>query len=707
VIDYHASIQGAVSMNGLLVPTPGDFTSEYDSASGHVDLGRFNLKAGDYVLGHVDLGFDEPEFGVNAHHDIGEFDLGGASTLGGLGIKGKVGLTLVHHASRLTLQLGLPDIFSMGNRPAQGEVKFLIDNGGVHLDGAHLEAPTLFLGPLEVDNFFLDYQSNGDVWNGGADLKLAIGSPFALHARPPPPDNGVGFKGGEFDHAGATLEFAPESAPQLFPGIFLTQIGFSLGVHPTRFRGSIQLKALQILQIDGQLFLVLASPDEPYTFPAEGAGEELKPAVGRTFESTAFAAGGAASLSTPVGNLPLAHAFVLYEYPSYFEFEGGIGIHIAVVDIDGGVGGWIDIDKGKFNVEGHVDACVVHLACIGVVAVVSSRGIAGCGSIKVIFARVSAGFGYRWGDGVHIMIGTCDVGPYREQRAAVHSASNTTSFTVKGGLPNEMLEVTGAGDGPRFTLHGPHGEKYAMGSDRSRIEKNFGFVRESENDTTYFGIFKPSAGTWTLTLDSGSPSIKSFRQADGLRAPNIHGHVSGHGAVRTLHYRVAPRPGEQVTFAEQGKDAYSEIGRATGSHGKLRFKPSFGVGGRRNIVALVRSNGVVAHRIVVTTFKVPRPRKPARPRGLHVKRKGKVLKVRWKRAKRAKAYAVILETSDGARTMRVTRKRKITFKGVRKPLHGSVSVSGLRIDNAFGRASHARFKRVRKHHRHRRHHRHR
>jgi subtilisin-like proprotein convertase family protein len=699
LLGYHATIKGPVAINGLAIPLPKDAKSEYDTVTGSVGLGRQNLDLGSFRLGHVDLDTNVTEFGPKAVHHLGAVSLSGLPAIGGLGVGGEVTVDFIRHQTRVNVTVKLPNVFSLGaGKRAEGSVGLIGDNThAFRLDNGHLHVDTLFLGPLEIDQFDLDYQSQGNVWNGGADLKLPVSSPFVLHARPPPPDNGIGLAGGGFDHAGATVEFSPESAPQLFPGVFLTKIGVSIGARPTRFRGVVQLRAANIVQVDGQLILVLASPEQPYTFPAEGAGQELAPIVGHTFESTAFAAGGAISIATPIGNLPLASAYILYEYPAYFEFSGGFGVDLAVFSVNGRVGGFVDLDQGRFNVEGNLDACIADLACLNVASVVSSKGIAACGSIKVIFARVTAGVGYRWGDGVDVMFGSCDIGPYRAQRTGGRASAGGTSFHVGAGLPSEMLKVEGSGDAPKITVHGPHGETYSTGDDRSRVDPHFAFVREAANHTTYFGLLKPPAGTWTVTQDAGSAPIASLAVADGLPPPSVHGHVSGHGARRILHYKLKRLPGQRVIFAEQGADAYSEIGRTAKAHGTLRFRPSLGTGGKRKIIAIVEHNGLATQRIEVTRFHAPRSRLPRRPQGLQVKHTGSRLVVRWHASRGAVRYGVTVDPSGAARRMILTHKHKLTIHGVPGFLHGSVSVSGLRLDNRFGQPSRERFKSSRKH----------
>jgi hypothetical protein len=266
---------------------------------------------------------------------------------------------------------------------------------------------------------------------------------------------------------------------------------------------------------------------------------------------------------------------------------------------------------------------------------------------------------------------------------SAHSAAN--GFTLRPGLPFAALKFKGAGDAPALTLHGPKGETFSTGSGRSQTSGSFSFVRVAKAQTTYIGLKSPSAGKWTVSADAGS-TISSINQADGLPAPVITGRVLGTGPTRTLRYAIKAQPGFQVTFAEEGNEAYRELGKATRATGTLRFSPTFGHAGPRKVIALLSRNGLVTRKVDVTTFRISRPARPSRPGRVRVRRRGTSLLVSWGRSTGAVRYAVTLITNDGARRFVVTRKRVLTLRGVDTFLRGTVRVSGMRADNALGRA---------------------
>jgi PKD repeat protein len=693
-----ATITGAVAINGLALPVGDGVKTTYDAITSKLGLGTHSIDLGPVHLGNVDLNVTVPEFAPDGVHNLGVVDLSGLPGIGGLGLTGRATLDLVDGATRLNVNVKLPSLFTMGDEPAEGKVSFLVSNTSpFHVDNAHLGVGQMFLGPLEVDDFNLDYQSAGDVWNGTAKIKLpGTESPFELDVAPPPPDAGVGFRDGHFDHAGATLEFSPEAAPEIFPGVQLTHINFAVGTHPLRLEGGIRLTTADIVNVDGELLLALATPDEPYTVPG-GEPPGIDQLQGQTFDTTTIVAGGGVSLQTPVGELPLGNAYILYQPPGFFQFAGGVHVALGVFSVDGGASGFVDFAKRHFNIEANAQVCAGPVGCLGADAVVSSAGVGACGSVDVFFGSLSVGGGWRWGDLLpSIYFWGCDIGPYREQVRAARSAHGAqaagSGFTVPAGVPNFQIRLTGADDAPRVTLHGPKGETFDMGADDSRMVPGFAFVRESAAHVTQIGLLKPSAGQWTLTADPGSSAVQAIDTASGLPAPDIRATVSGTGATRTLHYAVRPQTGMTVAFAEEGRDAYHVIGAAMRAAGTLRFTPSFGRTGGRRIVAVISRGGVPQRDLKVASFRVSFGR-PAVPRHVRVTRTGTRLTVSWRPAADAARYSVLVQTSDTARVLVVTKRHRVTISGIERMLSGTVTVAGLRADNAAGHAGTARFRR--------------
>ncbi|MEP6954368.1 MAG: hypothetical protein ABI950_09940 [Solirubrobacteraceae bacterium] len=613
--------------------------------------------------------------------------------LGSFPFDGSIGLDFAYHRSQLPVHVTLPNVFTLGDGDAiEGAVTLSTDNqSSLRLDSVHVTVPDAFLGPMEIQNLFFDYQREGNAWSGGANI---VFPEISLLASPPPPDQGFGIKDGSFDHLGATLAFNP--AVELFPGVGLTHIGFTIGLNPTRFSGNVGLNALDVVDVDGSLVGVFASPGAPYTIPAD-AGAGLEPVAGRRLTSTSFAVGGDTSIVTPVGRIGLGSGYALYQYPDYAEFGGGFfyGFH-DIFSIDGHITGFVQVSRRRFDVEGGMHACVAVLGCTGVDAVISSNGIAACWSQPILFAHIDVGFGYHWGDSLpDIYLLGCDIGPYTAHAARAAQAGGARTVTIPAGLPFANVRVRGSGDAPRVTLTGPNGERVETpATENLADDARFVLVRQPQSDTTFIGIRHPAAGTWTITAQADSAPVLDVASANGLAAPDVHAQVAGTGLQRTLRYRVTPQPGQQISFAERGPATWRVLGSATSSHGVLRFHPDAGPAGQRQIVALVSHLGLPSREIRVADFHAAAPGAPGWPVHLRVVRTGRRLTVRWGASGGAVRYAVTVDLSDGRRLLFLRRGHVVRLAHVAPSDAVVVRVAGLDATNHHGRAATVRIARA-------------
>jgi hypothetical protein len=607
--------------------------------------------------------------------------------LGSFPFDGSIGLDFAYHRAQLPVHVTLPNVFTLGDGdPIEGDVTMSTDNSqSLQLDKVHVSVPDAFLGPMEIQNLFFDYQREGNAWSGGADI---IFPEISLRASPPPPDQGFGVRDGHLDHIGATLAFDP--ALEIFPGVGLTHIGFTIGLDPTRFSGNVGMQALDVVNVDGSLLGVFASPGAPYVIPA-GAGAGLEPVTGRKLTSTSFAVGGDVAIATPAGDISLGGGYLLYQYPDYAEFGGAFfyGIH-DVFSIDGHITGFVQVGAKRFDIEAGMHACVAVLGCTGVDGVISSNGIAACWTQSFGLFHIDVGAGYHWGDSFpDIYLLGCDIGPYTA-RASSADAAGARTFTLPGGLPFANVRLRGSGDAPRVTLTGPHGEKLVVpnGAD-TFADAQFALLRQPQSDTTFIGIKHPAAGTWTVTPDDGSAAVVDLSSAAGLPAPKITATVTGAGLDRTLHYHVAPEPGQHVSFVERGPATWRVIGQAKGASGQLRFTPAAGPAGGRQIVALVDHNGLAARELAVTRFDAAAPRPPSQPARLRVIRHGNVLAVQWAGGGTAVRYAATVSLSNGRRVqfLRPARFHALKVANVDPTLSAVVRVAGLDRTNHAGHAA--------------------
>ena len=102
---------------------------------------------------------------------------------------------------------------------------------------------------------------------------------FALGDVPPPegpqpPQNGVGFCGKSFSHAGGTLKFGgPIPKPQIFPGVLVDDINLGVQLNPALVRGGMTLSVASISTVHGDMLVIFATKSAPYNLSAaDGPG---------------------------------------------------------------------------------------------------------------------------------------------------------------------------------------------------------------------------------------------------------------------------------------------------------------------------------------------------------------------------------------------------------------------------------------------------
>jgi hypothetical protein len=139
-------------------------------------------------------------------------------------------------------------------------------------------------------------------------------------------------------------------------------------------------------------------------------------------------------------------------------------------------------------------------------------------------------------------------------------------------------------------------------------------------------------------------------------------------------------------FREEGSDSAKVLARSNKARGSVRFTPAAGKGRARRIVATVEQSGAPRDTLRVARYTAPAWRRPAKPRGLRVRRTGTNLLVSWKRAAGAARYMVFATSADGDRQvfMVPASRRSLRIAGVRRNHRAVVEVTGQRADNVAG-----------------------
>jgi hypothetical protein len=653
------------------------------SAAVSLNAGVLGLPAIPLKTGKLDWKF--PSKGNKLR--IADFSVAPAAALFGFNIDGTAAVDLAADKTggpraEVPVHLGLPGVFKdpTTGKGLTADVTLKADNERkLYLDALRVDLPHAFLGGLEINDLFFEYRKEESIWRGGAELIFPSG--HKLDAVPPPSTQGIGFRDGGLEYAGAELTF-PDPGVPVFSSVYLHRIGFTLETHPTRFTGTAQLTAgsaagRTLASIDGTVFVVFATPDEPFDIRgkrATGLGVDVSGKL------------------TMLDTVPLAEAHVMYLYPYYIEAGGKLEYHIIKDRLfaRASAGGWVDLGSGQFNIEAGADLCIdikVYSGCRGGSVVLSSRGMGGC--VSLWFADV--GGGIYWSGGGKIFFRSCDVGPFR---ATLSRASADGSFGVSVGrdAPFEAFEVVGRDAAPNVELSGPGGRRIATPEGGFLDTAEAAIWRGSGDDkSTWVLLPRAAAGSWTITPAEGS-AIASVRSAHGLAEPSVRAHVTGKGRKRALAYSVKPLPGQTVRFVERGPQTAHVLGTARRANGQLPFRIADGPAGKRTIVAVVENEGTVRKEITVARFRAPRPAVPAKPRGLRVKRARGGLTLRWKRVPGVTRYVIGVDVSDGRRLALGSRKASLRIPQIPANASARIRVAGLTATNIAGKRATARVK---------------
>lgn len=726
--------EGTVKVNGITFNGLPGHPLVFDPANRKIALGGVHLKLGAMTLYKGDLAWTVPEGDrvtlatidmktfsrTDAKADDSEaaLDLEGddGANVQGFQLAGEAKIELVKGGKAVfSGNVELPKVFTdaEGNG-LSGAVQVEASNeGGVKLSGIQIKAPLVFVGKVEVHNFWVNFagessgktestcnaDSPGIRWEGGAE-KVVLPTPDKLTVE----SVGVGFADGAFNYANGVLN-GGQPGLSIGGGIRVQRIAISLCAGPpVTVEGRIGLTAMPGANNDPRLQIpdagLLFKGGDPWSLRAEAPKALFKADREYTFKDVfvQYASSGAIDFGARV-NFALG-----------LKGPVPLGTLDASVTIDAGIAGWIE--GGKFNADVDAKGCFAGSftvadtlplsfkdICPTVKGVLSSKGIALCGNLVVSDKNVGGvGVGYAWGGSLKFMAGTCDVGTWRETRqAGASAAGGTKSVRLPGGRRGVLISIRGVGSAPHVKLVGPGGaslETPADSNEAVKTKRGVAFVNRGEK-TTYVVLAAPRGGRWTVKPLDGA-QIASVKTA-GMRAPaRVTASVKG----KSLRYSIPRVKGQTVTFEERATGVAHALGTVkTGGKGTLRFTPADGKGGTRKIVALVEQDGLPRKKLTVATYKAPPRAKPALPTALKVKVPGaakaaaatkrRTLTITWKAAKGASRYGVRVVLPDGRKLffLRTADDRTVRIDNAPAEGRAIVRVVGLRKDNTTGPAA--------------------
>lgn len=600
--------------------------------------------------------------------------LGKLSFVGDVDVKLLPGAGALPGAAQITAKLRLPEALKNGGVDAEaGVVMRATAAQGLILDNARIGPIRADVGALSVKDLQLTYTRASEVWQGQG--KACIPTGYCLDMAPP--NGGVKFVNGAFDFAGASLVFKPPGI-QVYPSVALERIGFAFGLGPTRFIGNARLTVMKLLAIDGRIVMAFPVSGKPFILdPNEVGGGFPAHFYGARYTGATFGVNAEAFLKIPVlGELKLANAYVLYEYPGYVALGGGIGFALGPLSLGGGVNGEFNFASGRFNLGGGVHVCLdvgFDDVCAGASAVISSRGIGACIEAGI---HVGAGVIYSPYEFFLWPLDGCRWSIFQEKNvrgARVSAAMQTIS--VEKGDPSRVIELRGSDGAPLVKVTGPDGQALDSPADGGLVQRgSLRIIRSVPYKLTAIGLQDPKPGVYRIEPLSGSPAVTMVREAADQAAAKATVRVLGTETHRALAYDIRPRAAQRVTFTEvMASGLRRTIGTVSGGgRGKLRFSPTPGRGQRR-IEAQFELAGLPAETLTVARFRPPSPAL-SRPARLRVARAGTSLRVTWAPVPGAAHYELVTSGSSGPQRIVRPRRPGATLKGVTRSTGGRVSV---------------------------------
>lgn len=687
---------GPIVLTGPSKANPGGTIAVPDAA---VALGLPNGKALQIVQGKLQLSLPTLEEGQSSGQaKVASLESSKGVSLFGFKIAGGITLNFNlngkgEYTSNVDLNLNLPSVFKSGppdgsNPPGgvSGEVQVKIAGGGPVFEGLHFEVENVYIGDLTVNEVCLTlipggsgYKSacqpknasftapssqviegcgttnvdpNVDTWTADASISL-----------PKPLNATIGlFGGGETTSGGSTkIDYLGGEGSNLgiplFEGVDLERLGAGICFNPLKITGEV---GVGLMPVDGNDAVVLSGA---LTYIA---GEPYTPATSTTAAIPAKPwnlnfKGEVEVFKQEVGNGEI-------DVDQDGDFNFGVNLKYAIgsyVTLTGGVSGWVQPQYKLFDVNGRIMVAINVAGVSGSAqaeGVVSSTGAAGCIGVSVFGETISAGAGALWNQAPNVMFGSCSIGAYEAaQAASVAAAGGAKALTLPAGLRGIALRIAGTTGSPRVLISGPGGRRIESPAKAplALVKGKYLLMEDPTHKATDVLLVAPKPGRYTITSLTPGDSIASIGTGRVLPTFHGHGHVSGKGALRTLHLTYALPAGSKLGLVERGGHVVKTIAKDVhGTHCKqgghpmlcftTKFAPAQGAGGVRNIEAEVSRGGLPLPPVVVARYKAPSLRLPSKPGKAQLVRHGSTVTIRWSRASASSRYSVVATTSLGS-----------------------------------------------------------
>jgi PKD repeat protein len=546
------------------------------------------------------------------------------------------------------------------NLEATGALEIIVNNeSGIELQSMKFEIGEAALKPIfkikgaSFQYYFPSYEeaSKADTWQ--AKGTITFGEEVAqLKAE-------MAFKKGNFRSAAMSLKIKP--GVPIFSGVFLNEIGASLGVEPLEFGGSLGANIAEVLELELEFRFREATENELGYFGGEGRLSYKESKI--------------ASLAADVYTDGYVDAALKIELKLPLESKS------PVVEVRGGLSFWDEPNhqpEALWQVQGEA---FVHIWIIEIegVVLVNNEYVAGCAGVNGFGVEGDYEFKKGGVDGGLFAFSRCtdQLKKFKEQPAKKHTGGfvkeeserlpvrvsrrsgataaaggESESFTLPGDTQGQELRVNSTTGSPVLRITAPDGRSFTSPSSPKQIASVPGqFIAAIAPDPsqTLILLEHPKGGTWTIEALPGSGPLGKIETAEDVAPARVRVHVHKQRHGYALDYKIANHlPGTRVRFVERGRDSTHVLGTVSGASGTLRFVPAEALSRSRQIFAyLVNPEGVEIRELAVGRYSAPPPFRPRPPRSVRILRRRSSAIVEWSAVSGARTYRVTVRGSDG------------------------------------------------------------
>ena len=663
--------QGPVDLNGLWVRPDNGVQIQIDPAAKTIDTTgtvSVQLDAGGGPItvwrGELHLKLPKP----NEKTLLASFDTSAyAAALKGFPISGRIDVELTDKGVRIPVNLKLPKAFG----DARGEAVLRAQVGsGLQLDSLRIEINEAYLAGPTLRDVLLEYTAGNDTWVGSGQLIM-------------PPGRGslgigvsVRFVAGGFRDASAEVTIPYPGLP-LFKGVYLWKVRGGFGLQPTKISVGGTIGIIPV--VAGQTFLVDSSADATITF---GTPWEVSVRGG----------------STVLELIPVSRVKATVNGDGFVAYDGQARLKLGSNDL--GVGGGaglglaFDLPSGQFSgrfQSGSITLYVpdpfpdvdLNIADI----VISSRGVGMCVG--------GAGFRYRFSDKDLTLfppLGSCNLGPIQvvltpRQSQALRAGHVAASGVRLSGGVHAYLHIDGVGGAPAVSLIDPKGRRIdpvrpttVTQAKRARV------VALSADNQTIVSIRNPRKGNWQVVAADGSV-IQRIRLTESAPSPRLSTRIVRTGGKVSLRYTLRGGKDLGAIISERTRTGTSRVlGTVKAGSGALRIPAGTGPGGRRTLTAIITRDGIPVDHASAGRYSAPPPARPGKVTGVRIVRKGQGVVVRWRKARGADAYVVVVRSGDGL-SRRITtgpKSRGVRVTGIDRDDRAAVSLQAVASTGRVG-----------------------